>query len=56
MLKFIFGPVGGYGVGLHPITTIITTVAGMMTVVFLFTFFGNSAPEFLEGSRKGRSM
>ncbi len=41
MLKFIFGPVGGYGVGLHPITTILTTVAGMMTVVFLFTFFGN---------------
>jgi membrane protein DedA with SNARE-associated domain len=41
MLKFIFGPLGGYGVGLHPITTILTTVAGMMTVVFLFTFFGN---------------
>jgi hypothetical protein len=41
MLKFIFGPVGGYGVGLHPITTILTTVAGMMTVVLLFTFFGN---------------
>jgi hypothetical protein len=40
MLKFIFGPLGGYGVGLHPVTTIITTVAGMMTVVFLFTFFG----------------
>ena len=40
MLKFIFGPLGGYGVGLHPITTILTTVAGMMTVVFLFTFFG----------------
>ena len=41
MLKFIFGPAGGYAVGLHPITTILTTVAGMMTVVFLFTFFGN---------------
>lgn len=41
MLKFIFGPLGGYGVGLHLITTILTTVAGMMTVVFLFTFFGN---------------
>ena len=40
MLKFIFGPLGGYGVGLHPVTTILTTVAGMMTVVFLFTFFG----------------
>ena len=39
MLKFVFGPAGGYAVGLHPITTILTTVAGMMTVVFLFTFF-----------------
>lgn len=41
MLKFIFGPAGGYAVGLHPVTTIVTTVAGMMTVVFLLTFFGN---------------
>lgn len=41
MLKFIFGPAGGYAVGLHPLTTILTTVAGMMTVVFLLTFFGN---------------
>ena len=40
MLKFIFGPAGGYAVGLHPVTTILTTVAGMMTVVFLFTFAG----------------
>ena len=41
MLKFIFGPAGGYAVGLHPITTIVTTILGMMTVVFLLTFFGN---------------
>lgn len=41
MLKFIFGPLGGYGVGLHLITTILTTVAGTMTVVFMFTFFGD---------------
>ena len=41
MLKFVFGPAGGYAVGLHPITTILTTVAGMMTVVFVFTFFEN---------------
>lgn len=40
MLKFIFGPLGGYGVGLHLITTILATVAGTMTVVFMFTFFG----------------
>lgn len=41
MLKFILGPAGGYAVGLNLITTILTTVAGMMTVVFLFTFAGN---------------
>lgn len=41
MLKFIFGPAGGYAVGLHPVTTILTTVLGMMTVVVLLTFFGN---------------
>lgn len=40
MLKFIFGPLGGYAAGLNLITTILTTVAGMMTVVVLFTFFG----------------
>jgi membrane protein DedA with SNARE-associated domain len=40
MLKFIFGPLGGYAAGLNLITTILTTVFGMMTVVFLFTYFG----------------
>jgi membrane protein DedA with SNARE-associated domain len=41
MLKFILGPVGGYTAGLNLITTILTTVFGMMTVVFLFTYGGN---------------
>lgn len=41
MLKFILGPIGGYASGLNLVTTILTTVSGMMTVVFLFTFFGN---------------
>ena len=41
MLKFIFGPAGGYAVGLHPVTTILTTVLVIMTVVLLLTFFGN---------------
>jgi len=40
MLKFIFGPVIGYASGLNLVTTILTTVAGMMTVVLLFTFCG----------------
>jgi membrane protein DedA with SNARE-associated domain len=41
MLKFIFGPFGGYVVGLNLTTTILITVAGMMTVVVLFTYFGD---------------
>ncbi len=41
MLKFIFGPLGGYAAGLNIMTTILTTVFGMMTIVFLFTYFGN---------------
>ena len=40
-LKFILGPLGGYAVGLHLITTIVATVAGMMGSVVAFTFFGN---------------
>jgi hypothetical protein len=41
MLKFIFGPLGGYVAGLNIVTTILATVAGMMTVVLAFTFFGD---------------
>ena len=41
MLKFIFGPLGGYAAGLELVTTILTTVAGMMTVVLSFTYAGN---------------
>jgi hypothetical protein len=40
MLKFILGPVGGYTAGLNLITTILSTVFGMMTVVFFFTYSG----------------
>jgi membrane protein DedA with SNARE-associated domain len=41
MLKFILGPIGGYAAGLNLVTTILTTVFGMMTIVFLFTYFGD---------------
>jgi membrane protein DedA with SNARE-associated domain len=40
MVKFIFGPIGGKAAGLHLITTMIVTVAGMMTMVVAFTYFG----------------
>ena len=40
-VKFIFGPVGGYAAGLRLLTTILVTVAGMMTSVLLFTYAGD---------------
>ncbi len=40
-LKFIFGPLEGYGLHLHFITTIVATVGGMMLSVVAFTFFGD---------------
>lgn len=40
MIKFIFGPLGGKAAGLHLITTMVVTAAGMMTVVVAFTYFG----------------
>ena len=40
MLKFILGPLGGYAAGLNIILTIVITIAGMMTVVLLFTLSG----------------
>ncbi len=40
MLKFIFGPLGGYAAGFPLIATILVTVAGMMSVVIVFTYFG----------------
>jgi hypothetical protein len=39
-LKVIFGPTLGYAAGLHFITTVLTTIAGMMTSVIAFTYFG----------------
>lgn len=40
MVKFIFGPIGGKAAGLHLVTTMIVTSAGMMTMVVAFTYFG----------------
>lgn len=40
MLKFILGPTLGYASGLNYFTTVLATVAGMMTSVVLFTYFG----------------
>jgi hypothetical protein len=41
MVKFFFGPVGGYALKLNLFTTIIANIAGMMTVVTAFAFAGD---------------
>lgn len=41
MLKFILGPIAGYSAGLNLVSTVLGTVAGTMTIVLLFTFFGD---------------
>lgn len=40
-LKFILGPTTGYALKLHPATTCLATIAGMMLSVVAFTFFGD---------------
>jgi len=39
-LKFILGPMTGFAMGLHFVTTVLATVCGMMLSVGLFTYFG----------------
>ncbi len=41
MIKFVFGPLGGYAAKLNIVTTIMATISGMMTAVIAFTYFGN---------------
>jgi len=41
MLKFILGPLEGYGLRLNFITTVLATVGGMMVSVIAFTYFGD---------------
>ncbi len=41
MLKFILGPLEGYGLHLHFLTTVVATLGGMMASVVAFTFFGD---------------
>lgn len=40
MLKFIAGPLTGFATGINFFETCIFTVLGMMTSVFLFSYFG----------------
>lgn len=47
MVKFFFGPLGSYAAGLNILTSILVTVAGMMTVVLIFAFFGTYIREVI---------
>lgn len=40
MIKFIFGPLGGYAAGFNIFVTILLTVTSMMTVVLVLSVFG----------------
>jgi hypothetical protein len=40
-LKFVLGPIQGYALKLHPLTTALSTVLGMMISVVAFTYFGD---------------
>ncbi|NOS92144.1 MAG: hypothetical protein HOP30_09495 [Cyclobacteriaceae bacterium] len=40
-IKFFLGPLQGYALKLHPITTILSTILGMMITVVAFTYFGD---------------
>lgn len=48
MLKLILGPLAGYGLKLHYITTMIATLAGMMTVVSVIIYSGQRFREKIE--------
>ena len=40
-LKFVLGPIQGYALKLHPLTTSLSTILGMMISVVAFTYFGD---------------
>jgi membrane protein DedA with SNARE-associated domain len=40
-LKFVLGPLQGYALKLHPITTALSTITGMMISVLGFSYFGD---------------
>lgn len=51
-LKFIFGPTLGVANDLPVVAVILLTAFGMMTTVYLFTFFGDELRNFFSRFRK----
>ncbi len=41
MLKIVFGPTMGYAAGFHPLVSTLLTIAGMMTTISIFSFYGD---------------
>lgn len=55
-LKFIFGPTFGVANDLPVIVIIILTSLGMMTTIYLFTFFGEEIHGFFQRFRKNKKV
>lgn len=51
-LKFIFGPAFGVANDLPIIPVMVLTTSGMMTTIYLFTFFGNELRNFARRFKK----
>jgi hypothetical protein len=51
-LKFIFGPTVGIASGIPVVFTALLTAAGMMTTVYLFTYFSEFMKRFTDRFKK----
>ncbi|MEQ8629041.1 hypothetical protein [Ekhidna sp.] len=55
-LKFVFGPAFGVANDLPIVPIIVLTALGMMTTIYLFTFFGNEIRQFFGRFRKNKRV
>ncbi len=55
-LKFVFGPAFGIANDLPVFAVIILTALGMMTTIYLFTFFGKEIRKFFQKFRRSNRV
>lgn len=55
-LKFVFGPTFGVANNLPVPAIIVLTALGMMTTIYLFTFFGDEIRRFFSRFRKNKKV
>jgi hypothetical protein len=55
-LKFVFGPTFGIANDLPLVAIMILTSLGMMTTIYLFTFFGNQIRRFIKRFKKDQRL